>query len=122
VSREAALAARRVILVAEEIAPRARLLAEPGLILAPAFKVAAVVHQPLGAFPSPVAGCYGRAHGVYHRFHEASRSPEGTRAWLERWVLGVPDWAGFLARVEPAELAAVRAHAPGAIPDHGGRP
>src|SRR5215467_8934245 len=54
VTREAALAAKRVILVAEEIRPRDRLLSDPGLVLVPTLKVAAVVHEPFGAYPSPV--------------------------------------------------------------------
>src|ERR1700741_910742 len=58
VTRPAAFAARRVILVAEEICPRERILSDPGLVLTPALKVAAVVHQPFGAFPSPVQGHY----------------------------------------------------------------
>ena len=33
---------------------------------------------------------------------------EGTRAWLERWVLGVQDWRGFRDRLGAARLEAVR--------------
>ncbi len=77
VTRQAAFAAKRVILVAEEIRPRARILSDPGLVLTPALKVAAVVHEPWGAFPSPVQGYYGRRHDFYHRFHEESRTVGG---------------------------------------------
>jgi len=108
VTREAALAARRVIVVAEEIRPRARILSDPGLVLVPEFKVAAVVHEPFGAFPSPVQGCYGRHHAFYQRYHQESRTPEGFDGWLARWVLGVPDWPGFLAALGPEALDAVR--------------
>lgn len=96
ITRQAALAARRVIIVAEEIRPRERILSDPGLVLTPALKVAAVVHEPFGAYPSPVQGCYRRDHDFYHRYHEESRTVEGTRAWLDRWVDGVADWKGFL--------------------------
>src|SRR5215467_9471226 len=41
VTRQAALAARRIIVVAEEIRPRDRILSDPGLVLAPDLKVAA---------------------------------------------------------------------------------
>jgi glutaconate CoA-transferase subunit A len=112
VTREAALAARRIILVAEEIQPRERILSDPNLVLAPRFKVAAVVHQPWGAYPSPVQGHYARDHDFYHRFHEASRTVEGNRAWLERWVWGVPDWPGFLAQLGTDALARIRVRAP----------
>ena len=79
ISREAALAARRVIIVAEEIWPTERIVADPNLILVPDLKVAAVVHEPFGALPSPLQGCYGRHHDFFTRYHDASRTPEGFR-------------------------------------------
>jgi glutaconate CoA-transferase subunit A len=112
VTREAVFAARQVIVVAEEIWPRERILSDPGLVLAPELKVAAVVHEPFGAFPSPVQGCYGRHHDSYQRYHEESRRPEGFQAWLERWVLGVPDRRGYLDRLGPEILGGVRSRAP----------
>jgi glutaconate CoA-transferase subunit A len=108
VTRQAALAARRVIIVAEEIRPRELILSDPGLVLAPALKVAAVVHEPFGAYPSPVQGCYRRDHDFFRRYHEESRTEEGTRAWLVRWVYGIADWKGFLGRLGEDALRAVR--------------
>ena len=99
VTREAALAARRIIIVAEEIWPRHRILSDPGLVLAPEIKAAAVVPEPFGAYPSPVQGYYRRHHDFYQRFHEESRTVEGNREWLEHWVLGVGDWTAFLDKV-----------------------
>ena len=108
ITRPAAFAARRVILVAEEIRPRERILSDPGLVLTPELKVAAVVHEPFGAFPSPVQGCYGRHHDFFHRYHEESRSVEGFQKWLTHWVREVPDWTGFLARLDPGTLDGLR--------------
>ncbi len=108
VTRQAAFAADRVILVAEEIRPRARILSDPGLVLTPALKVAAVVHEPFGAFPSPVQGYYRRRHDFYHRFHEESRTVEGWERWLAHWVHGVKSWPDFLSRLEAGTLDAVR--------------
>jgi glutaconate CoA-transferase subunit A len=99
ISREAAFAARRVIVVAEEIWPTERILADPNLILVPDIKVAAVVHEPFGALPSPLQGCYGRHHDFFARYHDASRTLEGFQLWLDEWVLGVGDWKGFLDRL-----------------------
>jgi glutaconate CoA-transferase, subunit A len=112
VTREAALAARRVLLVAEEIRSREEILGDPGLVLVPDFKVAAVVYQPYGAYPSPVQGHYGRHHDHYHRYHQESRTEEGMRDWLARWVLGVDDWNDFLARVGADTLEAIRVKRP----------
>ena len=108
VTRPAALAARRVIIVAEEIRPRNRILSDPGLVLTPETKVAAVVHEPFGAYPSPVQGCYRRHHDFFGRFHEESRTVEGNRAWLDRWVHSVDDWQGFLGVVGDDVLNTIR--------------
>lgn len=112
VTRDAALAARRVIVVAEEIRTTEEILSDPNLVLAPPMKVAAVVHEPYGAFPSPLQGFYARDHEFYHRYHEESRTVEGFRAWLERWVLGVKDGEGFRGRLGAERLEAVRVKTP----------
>jgi glutaconate CoA-transferase, subunit A len=90
VAREAVLAAREVVVVAEEVVPSDRLLADPDRLLAPPLNVTAVVHQPGGARPSPVQGFYDRDHDAFAAYHEASRSDEGLRAWLDRHVRGLP--------------------------------
>jgi len=112
VTRPAAFAARRVILVAEEICPRELILSDPGLVLIPTLKVAAVVHQPFGAFPSPVQGHYRRHHDFYHRFHDESRTVEGFVRWLAHWVHEVPDWPGFLSRLDAGVLDGLRVTRP----------
>jgi glutaconate CoA-transferase, subunit A len=112
VTRQAAFAADRVILVAEEIRPRARILSDPGLVLTPALKVAAVVHEPFGAFPSPVQGYYRRRHDFYQRFHEESRTVPGWQGWLAHWVHGVKSWPDFLSRLEAGTLDALRVKHP----------
>ncbi len=80
------------------VGPISDILSDPDLVLAPALKVAAVVHEPFGAYPSPVQGCYGRGHDFYHRYHEETRTVEGARAWLDHWVLGVPTGRAFSRR------------------------
>jgi len=66
ICEEAALAAKDVILVAEEIVSREVILSDPNRVLVPSFKVRAVVHEPWGAHPSPVQGYYDRDHRYYH--------------------------------------------------------
>jgi glutaconate CoA-transferase subunit A len=121
VTRPAALAARRVIIVAEEIRPRNRILSDPGLVLTPDIKVAAVVHEPFGAYPSPVQGCYRRHHDFFGRFHVESRTVEGNRAWLDRFIHDVDDWRGFLGKVGADVLDTIRVarHLPSDPLDYG---
>jgi glutaconate CoA-transferase subunit A len=108
VSEEAGLASRGVILVAEEIAPRAVILSDPNRILVPSCKVVAVVHEPWGAHPSPVQGWYGRDHEVYRDYHVASRTTEGFERWLNEWVLAVDSRSGYIRRLGTARLDALR--------------
>jgi len=62
--------------------------------------VAAVVHEPGGAHPSPVQGFFQRDHGFFRDYASASRTREGFEAWLKRWVLDVPDRATYLSRID----------------------
>jgi glutaconate CoA-transferase subunit A len=93
------LAARDVIIVAEEIVERSVITSDPNRVLGPSFKVRAVVHEPGGAHPAPVQGYYNRDHAFYHEYHTATRTLEGYQAWLEEWMLGVPDRAAYLGKL-----------------------
>ena len=99
ISEEAALASRRVIIIAEEIVPHEVIVSDPNRILAPSFKVCAVVHAPGGAHPSPVQGFYNRDHAFFQEYHRATRTLEGNVRWLDRWVFGVKDRAEFLEKL-----------------------
>jgi len=105
--REAGLAARTVILVAEEIVPSEVLLSDPNRILLPPQRVSAVVHVPGGAYPSPVQGYYGRDHAAFTAYHTATRDRDAYLDWLREWVLEVPDQAAYLRHVG-ARFAALK--------------
>ena len=104
IAEEAGLAAERVILTAEEIVSEEVTLSDPNRILLPETKVVAVVHEPGGAHPSPVQGHWRRDHAFYRDYAERSRSADGFRAWLEEWVLGLPDREAYLARIDRSAL------------------
>ena len=82
------------------------------VVLIPALKVAAVVHELFGAYPSPVQGYYGRGHDFYQRYHKETQTVEGARAWLDHWVLSVADRKGFLSTLGPEAREAVRVKTP----------
>ena len=109
VSEEAALAARRVIVSAEQIVPAAVIRSDPNRVLTPAFKVCAVVHAPGGAHPSPVQGHYNRDHAMYQEYHVASRDTRGYARWLDQWVLHVPDREAYLAELGAERWSALQA-------------
>ncbi len=90
ITRDAGLAAKHVILTAEEIVPTDVVLSDPNRILLPPHRVSAVVHAPGGAYPSPVQGYYGRDHAAFTEYHAQTRTREGFLEWLDEWVLNGP--------------------------------
>ncbi|HUL37118.1 MAG TPA: CoA-transferase [Thermodesulfobacteriota bacterium] len=88
VTKEAALAARKVLVVVEEIVSRKVIQRDPNRTLIPGFLVSAVIQEPWGAHPSPMQGYYNRDHEKYMTYHQESKDREGYLKWLEKWVLG----------------------------------
>lgn len=89
VAQDAALASKKVILLAEEIVPRETIVSDPNRLLAPGFKVTAVVHCPGFCHPSPMPGYYKRDHEFFHEYHRETKDTEGFHKWLDKWVLSV---------------------------------
>jgi glutaconate CoA-transferase subunit A len=120
-SETAMLAARDVILVAEEIVSRELILSDPNRVLGPSFKVRAVVHEPWGAHPSAVSGYYNRDHQYYHEYHRRTRTTEGFQQWLEEWVLNMPDRNAYVAKLGEERLHSldVKEHRYAAPVDYG---
>jgi len=96
VMREAALAAKKVILTCEEIVDHAVILSDPNRNVIPGFIVSSVVSERLGSHPSPTQGYARRDDDFYFEYHKATRSRAGFLEWIERWVLGVKDHRAFL--------------------------
>jgi glutaconate CoA-transferase subunit A len=96
VTKEAALAARKVLVVVEEIVSKKVIQRDPNRTLIPGFLVSAVIQEPWGAHPSPMQGYYNRDHEKYMTYHQESRDREGYLKWLEKWVLGVRNRGEYL--------------------------
>jgi glutaconate CoA-transferase subunit A len=99
VTKEAALAARKVIVVVEELVNKKVIQRDPNRTLIPGFLVHAVIPEPWGAHPSPVQGYYDRDHEEYIHYHQESRERDGYLKWLEARVLGVRDRKEYLKLV-----------------------
>ena len=118
--RDAAFAAERVIVTAEEIVPSAVVRADPNRTLIPSFVVDAVVHAPWGAHPSYAQGYYDRDDAFFVRWHALSREPEQAGAWLRSWVLDLPDLAAYRHRLGDERMQRLRpAPAPSGTVDYG---
>ncbi|MBA3530459.1 MAG: CoA transferase subunit A [Ardenticatenales bacterium] len=110
--REAALAARAVILIAEEIVSPEVIRSDPNRVLLPPFRVSAIVHAPGGAHPAPVQGYYNRDHAFFDEYADASRTHEGLLDWLDAWVHNANDRADYLGRLGKARWQGRQAQQP----------
>src|SRR3970040_378722 len=63
--KEAAFAAKKVILTAEEIVDQAVIRSDPNRTMIPGLIVCAVCHAPFACHPSYAQGYYDRDHGFY---------------------------------------------------------
>jgi glutaconate CoA-transferase subunit A len=108
VTKEAALAARKVIVVVEEVVSKRVIRRDPNRTLIPGFIVKAVVPEPWGAHPSPVQGYYNRDHERYMTYHHESREREGYLRWLEKWVSGVKGREEYMKFIGEERMGALQ--------------
>lgn len=99
--REAAFAAQRVIVTAEEIVDEAVIRSDPNRTLIPGLRVSAVCHVPHAAHPSYTQGYYDRDNSFYLEWDKRSATPGGVQAWLDEWVFGLPDRDAYWAKLGP---------------------
>jgi len=98
--REAALAARALIVTVEEIVDE--LPPAMNSIVLPHWIVSAVVHCPGGAYPAYAQGYYGRDNAFYQRWDGIARARDSFSDWMDKHVLGTGDHRGFLATLRGA--------------------
>jgi len=118
---EGVRAAKRVIVVAEEIVEPEVIASDPNRTVIPGFLVNAVVECPMGAHPSPVQGYYKRDDAFFRQYHEQTKTESDTEAWLQRWVDGAADRSEYVNRLGKCrvEELGVKQHAYAAAADFG---
>jgi glutaconate CoA-transferase subunit A len=99
--KEAAFAAERVIVTAEEIVDESILRSDPNRTLIPGFIVNAVCHIPYAAHPSYTQGYYDRDNAFYLQWDKISRSQESVQSYLDEWVYGVADRHEYWRKLGP---------------------
>jgi len=118
---EGVRAAKKVIVIAEEIVEPEVIASDPNRTVIPGFLVEAVVECPWGAHPSPVQGYYSRDNAYFRQYHEQTKTPADFAAWQARWVDGVNDrreYLNLLGACRQEELT-VKKHAYAAPADFG---
>ena len=103
--KEAAFAAKRVIVTAEEIVDEAVIRSDPNRTLIPALVVSAVCHVPHAAHPSYTQGYYDRDNAFYLEWDRLSADRARVLAWLDEWVYGQPDRDAYWDHLSAATRA-----------------
>jgi glutaconate CoA-transferase subunit A len=89
--KEAAFAAKKVILTAEEIVDESVIRSDPNRTMIPGIVVSAVCHVPFACHPSYAQGYYDRDNEFYLAWDKVSENSEATKKYLEEWVYGLKD-------------------------------
>ena len=118
---EGVRAARRVIVVAEEIVEPEVISSDPNRTVIHGFLVNAVVECAYGAHPSPVQGYYKRDDAFFRQYHEHTRTKADSDAWLERWVYSPADRRAYMNQLGACQVEelGVKQHAYAAPVDFG---
>ncbi|HEY9088925.1 MAG TPA: CoA-transferase [Anaerolineaceae bacterium] len=118
--KEAAFAAKRVILTAEEIVDEEVIRSDPNRTMIPEFIVDAVCHVPYAAHPSYTQGYYDRDNAFYLAWDKISESPESIKAYLDEWVYGVKDRQEYWEKLSAETREGLRVPSrPAAAVDYG---
>jgi len=97
--KEAAFAAKKVILTAEELVDEDVIRSDPNRTLIPSLIVDAVCQVPYCAHPSYTQGYYDRDNEFYLKWDEISKTKEGVQGWLQEFVFGVEDHAQYWEKI-----------------------
>jgi len=91
VQKEAAFAAKRVIIVVEELVDESMIRSDPNRTVIPGMIVDAVVVEPFGAHPSFAQGYYDRDNTFYLAWNDISKDEQRLQAYLDEWIFAMPD-------------------------------
>ena len=97
--KEAAFAAKRVVVVCEEVVEESVVRADPNRTVIPGLIVDAVVEEPFACHPSYAQGYYDRDNRFYLEWEVTSRDPEALAAWLKEWVVGLETHRDYVEKL-----------------------
>lgn len=99
VQKEAAFAARHVIVTVEELVSEQVIRADPNRTVIPGLIVDAVVVEPFGAHPSYAQGYYDRDNNFYVEWDAVSRDAASLEKYLQEWVYGLSGRSDYIAKM-----------------------
>ena len=110
---EMSRACKRLIISAEEIVDPEEVRRYPDRTIIPYYLVDAVVHAPFGSHPGEMVYCYARDERQLREWVEASKTEEGTKAYLDKYVHGVANHQEYLELIGQERLEQLRAEEEG---------
>ena len=111
--KEVAFAARKVIVVVEEVVDEAVIRRDPNRTVIPGAVVDAVVDEPFACHPSFAQGYYDRDNRFYLEWDRIAKEPEMLEAWLDEWVHGLSNHREYVEKYGDAHWDSLR---PGPAP------
>jgi len=93
---ELARASKNLIISCEEIVDEEVIRSQPDRTIIPYYLVDAVVHAPFGSHPGEMCYYYERDEAHIQDWIEASRTENGTRAYLDKYIHQVDDHQAYL--------------------------
>jgi glutaconate CoA-transferase subunit A len=97
--KEAAFAAKTVILTTEEVVDESVIRSDPNRTIIPEFIVSAVCHVPYCAHPSYTQGYYDRDNLFYLQWDKISEDPKQVTAYLDEWIFALPDREAYIQKL-----------------------
>jgi glutaconate CoA-transferase subunit A len=118
---ELAFAAETLVLSIEELVDESVIRSDPDRTEIPATAVDYVVEEPYGSHPSYAQGYYSRDNEAYMEWDAVSNSRDSLESWLEEWVYGVANHAGYLKKLGADRLLDLQPRSAYATPIDMGR-
>ena len=106
---EQAKAARHLIVTCETLVDDDLLRGAPERNQIPFFCVDAVVHLPMGAWPTACYRHYDYDPARLHQYREAAMDGVRYQDYLQTQILNVPDHAAMIAGIDPDQLEKIKA-------------
>ena len=110
---EMSRACKRLIVSAEKIVPTEEIRRFPDRTIIPYYLVDAVVEAPFGSYPGEMCYVYERDEAQIQEWVQESKTAEGAKAYLDKYVHGVRDHSQYLELIGSERLARVRSDVKG---------
>jgi len=86
----------RTVVITENLVSTEAIRRDPGRTVIPGFRVSHVVHLPYSAHPTSVYDCYDFDEAHVQHYADLSKTEEGFKKYLDKYVLGVKNHWEYL--------------------------